>query len=245
MLILLVCVTLLLSGCAGLGGSAETSLPTEESTAPTGTIDPTTPPNVEPTTPPTEKPTQPVEHLVAPNHLYPFVLTSAKEDMFEEAWGTYEKKEGYLYVKNRDTNEIIQISDEPVYPVIFDTTEFIYCITEDNQLIQADYTGELWRVLYEAQYGDLASIKYRTEKLYYIDGEYVCLYDLSQKTAVPLRLVPGITRIIPCADGTLVLRNKNKEYFAYDYRSNSFRAVLDEYELNALISGKGNSAATE
>ena len=185
------------------------------------------------------------EYMIAPDPLYPFVLDSGKEDMFEEAWGTYEKKEGYLYVKNMDTNEIVQISDEPIYPVFFDTKDFIYCITEDNQLVQADYTGELWRVLHEARYGDLANITYRTGKLYFIDGEYVCLYDLSQKTAVPLRLVPGITRIIPCADGTLVLRNKNKEYFAYDYRSDNFRAVLDEYELDALISGKGNSAATE
>ena len=176
--------------------------------------------------------------LVAPSHLYPFVLVPGKEDMFEEAWGTYEQVEGYMYVKNMKTNEIIQLSEEPVIPAFFDTSKYVYCITEGNQLVQVDYTGELWQVLYDAQYGDLADVKYRFEKLFFLDGEYLCLYDLAEKGTVPLRHVPGATRVIACPDGTLLIRNKNKEYFAYNYQTDEFRAVPDEYEVNALISGR-------
>ena len=183
-----------------------------------------------------EKFIQEAEYAVAPEHLFPFVLVPDKEELFDDAWGTYEEVEGYMYVKNLETKEIVQISDEPVYPVFDDTAEHLYFITEDNQLVQTDYTGRLWQVLYEAEYGDLASVWYRSGNLFFLDGEYICKHDLADKLTVPLKMVPDVVLVYPCADGTLLLRKENKEYFAYDYQTRSMSTVLDEYETNALLS---------
>lgn len=184
-------------------------------------------------------------YMVAPEPWHPFVLVPQNEYLLENAWGTYEEVDGFLYVKNMNTMEIIQISDKPMQPALFDTKEYMYCITEDNQLIQADYTGEYWRVLYEAQYGDLAAVWYRTGKLYFIDGEHVCIYELARNIAVPLKIVPGVVSVYPCPDGTLLLRNQYNEDIAYDYRANSLRVVTDECEVDALISGYNIVDTTE
>ena len=176
------------------------------------------------------------EYALAPEPLYPFVLVPGMEELFEDAWGIYAEVEGYMYVKNLETKEIVQISDEPVYPVFEDTLEHLYFITEDNQLVQTDYTGELWQVLYEAEYGTLASVRYLSGNLFFLDGEYVYKFDLANKLAVPLRMVPDAVSVYPCADGSLLLRDQDNNYMVYNLQTKNFSTGLTEYEANALRS---------
>jgi len=192
-LMLLVCVALLISGCAGLSGSAETSLPTEESTVPT--------------TPPTDEPTKPVEvnseWLNAPLQHLSYQDFFAQERtltrIYDGSWEVAETGKRYavyddaygLYIKpsGRDTSRDGRLHHVPNSEWIRESAyvsyrptdgRYLYCIRNGNEIVRVELlTGEV-EVLYSG--GEIVGLfaVYKEGVMYFAarEKEAVILYRL-------------------------------------------------------------------
>lgn len=157
-------------------------------TVPTETQTPETPaPNTRPpetaTPPETTAPPEDVEYGVAPYPFYPFISRGEEEyDSVKEMIGPNNCVAGYLYVKNRETGEIIQILDEPVES-FGDRTKYMICVTKSGKIVRTDYTGSNCEVLYISENEKLTGIAFYNGDLYFIEGTAIRMLNLSTGTA--------------------------------------------------------------
>lgn len=208
------------------GISAETTAPpvTDSPEVSTGTSTETTaPPVTEPcaTVPPpigvglgSSSSVAPDHFSTAPSHLYPFVY-SETNDLQNIELGPNDCVDGYLYVKNRNTGEILQILDEPIL-AITETKNALYCITEDSRIIKTDYTGETYELLYPASSNRLSCLDYYNGALYFMDGNCVQKIDLSTGESITLFQQEGMALVFPYADTKLLIYMQEGDPISYD-----------------------------
>lgn len=222
------------------GTSAETTAPpvTDSPEVSTGTSTETTaPPVTEPcaTAPPIPPATGSSstvtrdDYGAAPRHLYPFVYseTSALQNL---TLGPTDCVDGYLYVKNNNTGEILQILDEPILAITV-TKSALYCITEDSRIIKTDYTGETYELLYPASGNSLSSLEYYNGALYFLDGNRVQKMDLSTGETITLYQQAGIASVLPYADTKLIIHMQEGDPISYDTATGEYKVLSGDRDL--------------
>lgn len=251
---LLLCGTLLLSGCthqlspteAPTSINPESTTPAEAATAPPEQIslipdsgDPPrdyTPP--ETTAPSETDPSEPeVDIGIAPEHLYPFVYTEAESwSWFREQLLPYDYVSGYLYVENSRTDSVTQILNERVI-TFTGTSSYLYCITEDGRIVQTDYIGELCKELYTYTKGYYPCIEYQNGRLVFMDGFSVIIMDAITGQWQDVGQAPGMVTVFPASENYLLMKDPDGKFYGFDIRNGKMIALTTNRMIDDLWDG--------
>lgn len=194
---ILLCLVLLLSGCA-----AKPEAPAQASTQPPQTQPPVT---EEPTTQPPETTEPPVEETTEPEdpgerekyesdrYPYPYYVILYRGDddyrwLGEEAPAQLADAEvGCLYFWNKTTKKITKFSDDKVLCYKGSSLSLFYG-TEDGRLVLTDYKGENSAVIYQAKYGEIHCLSYstKTKNLHFMDGN--CVVMINKYDRIPVEV---------------------------------------------------------
>ena len=184
-----------------------------------------------------ERPTTTEEYQIdclAPDTLFPFIYSDSEDWQFWRDYiGDCDCDDGYLYVKDKTTGEIVQILPEKVL-CFRETQEFLYCVTEDNLIKQVDYNGENAEVLYEASFGVLSELEYHAVNLFFIDGEYIVRFCLYTNEADVVADSSGIVSIYPYDMDKLLLTTENETYLVCDLVSGTLAVMEDQNEAENI-----------
>lgn len=135
-------------------------------------------------------PTDPVPTLVYPEGsgvdsdggtVYPIHYVEPLIELYADKLGTFNGQEGFLYLYNEDTKEIIQLSDD-TYETVCDLIGHVFFSSNGGQLTHyVEDTGERY-ALYTAKNGIIRAIDYFNDSnnpiLYFLDGPNLIRYDL-------------------------------------------------------------------
>lgn len=137
------------------------------------------------------------------------------------------------------THTVTLVLEEPVSSFT-ETTDYLFYISQDNQIIRTDYAGETHDIIYTAQYGDLSSIEYYNNHLYFLDADYAVDFALSTNdTAIMIELEDAAS-IVPNGEGTFYIRNDAAEIFDFDVKTQKMARVIDEDLCASAISPLAN-----
>ena len=173
---------------------------------------------------------------MAPSNLFPFIYS--EDGDFEwfvvNVIGPNSCEQGYLYVKNLDTSEIVQILDQPVES-FRETHDYLYCVTDDMEIIQVDYSGQQPMVIRTASTEDILSLDYYNDNLYFVVDNQVHQYNLVTRIETVLVEYDNIISIYPYADNFLIMRNSDAEMYNVDITTGEVVLLAGETEVNELV----------
>lgn len=170
---------------------------------------------------------------IAPEKYLPFIFV--EDYPFSDIIDCSQCLPGYLYVADLEEHTVTLVLDEPISSFT-ETTDFLFYISQDNHIIRTDYAGVAHDKIYTAQYGDLSSVEYYNNHLYFLDADYVVDYDLSNGRSTLLTEIKNVASVVPSGDGTFYIRNDAAEIFDYDAKSQKMARVIDEDLCASAIS---------
>lgn len=222
-------VLLMLSACSQSEANHETSSTQNTSEAAIQT---------ETTAPPETAPTEPETDIgIAPGHLYPFVYTESESwSWFRSQLIPHDYVPGYLYVENSRTNSVSQILDEQV--IIFtETTNYLYCITQDGRIVQTDYEGGLYKVLYTYTRGSHPCIEYQDGRIVFMDGSHVIIMDAETGDWQDVGEAPGMAQLHPASENYLLMKDPDGKFYGFDIRNGEIIALTTNAMIDDLLDG--------
>lgn len=174
---------------------------------------------------------------IAPENYLPFIYV--ENYPFSDVIDCSQCQPGYLYVADLAAHTVTLVLDEPVSSFT-ETTDCLFYISQDNQIIRTDYAGETHDIIYTAQYGDLSSIEYYNNHLYFLDADYAVDFALSTNDTAIMIEVEDAASIVPNGEGTFYIRNDAAEIFDFDVKTQKMARVIDEDLCASAISPLAN-----
>lgn len=162
----------------------------------------------------------------SPESLYPFVYRLSDDwTFFREYIGPCDCEEGYLYVQDLTTKEIIQVLDVPVTNFT-ETEDSLYCIV-GNKIIKTDYVGRTYTELFTSD-SAISSLEFYNNKLYFLNGNDVTTYNLASNSTAVLLQDTTAAVVMPLPGNKLLLRESNEECSIYHIASRSYTVLTGE-----------------
>lgn len=93
-------------------------------------------------------------------------------------------------MKDHFEDKIWKVLEQPV-SMFRETSDTIYCIISEKSIVQVDYFGNNFTVLYEANYA-LDNLELLDNSLYFIENEHIMVLNLETREARPICYCPGI-----------------------------------------------------
>lgn len=170
---------------------------------------------------------------IAPENYLPFIYV--ENYPFSDVIDCSRCQPGYLYVADLATHTVTLVVEEPVSSFT-ETTDYLFYVSQDNQIMRTDYVGETHDMIYTAQYGDLSSIEYYNNHLYFLDADYAVDFALSTNDTAIMIEVENAASIVPNGEGTFYIRNDAAEIFDFDVKTKKIARVMDEDWCESAIS---------
>lgn len=162
---------------------------------------------------------------IAPEYYLPFVY---EEDfLFSDQIDCTQCRPGYLYVANLEKHTVKLIVDEPVCSFT-ETNEFLFYINNNNEIIRTDYSGKNHIKLYTAKKGQLASVEYYNNHLFFLDGNHIVDMNLADNSIAIVTELENATSIVPYDQNTLYIRDDTSEIFSYNTKTKAIVKIVDE-----------------
>lgn len=144
---------------------------------------------------------------------------------------------GYLYVEDREAEEIRLLTTESV-KILRDTPNALFCIMEDDSIIRMDYFGQNMETIYQASRGVITFCERLDSQLCFVEGDYIiCLDLLTLKEDIVLHH-ENITKAFLLTAEWMIWEEESGQVYLH-YRWSGANIALTEQEFRSLISRPG------
>ena len=175
------------------------------------------------------------EYSISPVHLLPFIFDGSNPSVVTEI-DISGCSENLLYVYNKNTDTVIQITNCPVLEYT-STQDHLYYVTVDQKVFKTDYTGSFHMQLYQVSEGTLSEMEYYGGKLYFIENEVqLVLLDVVTSSASTVFANKDLDSVFFFDTDKFIWRNTNNQAFYYNITTNASVALNNEHEINCVIS---------
>ena len=141
---------------------------------------------------------------------------------------------GYMYVADLDARSVTQVLDDPVTDYECNL-EYIFALTESNQIVSVDYVGNNRTVIYNGVHGDLGALEYENFALYFADGDKITrINTLNGDTEIVLS-ISNIVYIFPYKIGNLLLKDTYGSAYTYDENTKELVLLEDANAVEELL----------
>lgn len=157
----------------------------------------------------------------------------------EDAWlneylGENECIPGYLYVEDREAEELRLLTTESV-KILRDTPNAVFCVMTDGRIVQMDYFGQNVKTIYKASRGDITFCERKDSQLCFVEGDYIiCLDLLTLKEDIVLQH-ENITKAFLLTAEWMIWEEESEQVYLH-YRWTGANIALTEQEFRSLMS---------
>ena len=139
----------------------------------------------------------------------------------------------HMYVADMDSLSVNQVLDERVTAYQCNS-QYIFAITESDQIVRVDYEGNGYTIIYNRTYGELGALEYKDFALYFADGDKITrINTLSGNTEILLSM-EDVVFVYPYKTGHLLLEDTNDGAYTYDEKTKELVRLEDEKALDEL-----------
>lgn len=141
---------------------------------------------------------------------------------------------GCMYVADLDAHSVTQVLDDSVtdYECNLD---YIFALTESNQIVSVDYMGNNRTVIYNGVYGDLGALEYENFSLYFTDGDKITRINTLNGNTETVLSISNVIYIFPYKVGNLLLRDTYGNVYTYDENTKELGLLEDENAVEELL----------
>lgn len=165
---------------------------------------------------------------------YPFIYDSNNEWFVDNLIGPTNCQNGYLYVKNLETGNIIKLISEPinVYAQFNNGVYFIF----GNSVYYVDFDGNIQKTFSSSSVLNGSILELQNGNLYFCEGSKIIKYNINNQTKTTIARANNVSMLFIKSDNEIVYKaNDNVYYINNNSVERSTRIITDEYEYNRLF----------
>lgn len=175
-----------------------------------------------------------MQYAMAPDHLYPFIYDGTPPSTWREI-DTSDCRVGRLYVYNENTQAVTPIGDQ-IVTTFASTQDHLYYVTEDQLIIQTDYSGADLGAVYLAKLGNVTMINTFGNYLYFVEaGTRLIVLDIPNQTVHAMISGDSVMSAYMFDADKLIWYDEEGNATYYNTASQVSTAIADEHAETDLV----------